>query len=61
MAGILVVKPNVILSPKELVSCQRSITKMLKDGVVVVVQSGYEVFYIRTDEYDADELKVGFK
>lgn len=60
MAGILIVKPNVILSPKELVSCQRSITKMLKDGVVVV-QSGYEVFYIRTDEYDADELKVGFE
>lgn len=60
MAGILVVKPNVILSPKELVSCQRSITKMLKDGVVVV-QSGYEVFYIRTDEYDADELKVVFE
>lgn len=59
MAGILVVKLNVILSPKELVSCQRSITKMLKDGVVVV-QSGYEVFYICTDEYDADELKVGF-
>ena len=60
MAGILVVKPNVILSPKELVSCQRSITKMLKGGVVVV-QSGYEAFYIRTDEYDADELKVGFE
>lgn len=60
MAGILVVKPNVILSPKELVSCQRSITKMLKGGVVVV-QSGYEVFYVRTDEYDADELKVGFE
>lgn len=60
MAGILVVKPNVILSPKELVGCQRSITKMLKDGVVVV-QSGYEVFYIHTDEYDADELKVGFE
>lgn len=60
MAGILVVKPNVILSPKELVSCQRSITKMLKDGVVVV-QSGYDVSYIRTDEYDADELKVGFE
>lgn len=60
MAGILVIKPNVILSPKELVSCQRSITKMLKDGVVVV-QSGYEVFYVRTDEYDADELKVGFE
>lgn len=60
MAGILVVKPNVILSPKELVSCQRSITKMLKDGVVVV-QPGYEVFYIRTDEYDADELNVGFE
>ena len=48
MAGILVIKPNVILSPKELVSCQRSITKVLKDGVAVV-QSGYEVFYIRTD------------
>ena len=60
MAGILVVKPNVILSSKEIVSCQRSITKMLKDGVVVV-QSGYEVFYIRTDEYDTDELKVGFE
>lgn len=60
MASILVVKPNVILSPKELVSCQRSIAKMLKDGVAVV-QSGYEVFYIPTDEYDADELKVGFK
>lgn len=60
MTGILVVKPNVILSPKELVSCQRSITKMLKDGVVVV-QSGYDVSYIRTDEYDADELKVGFE
>lgn len=60
MAGILVVKPNVILSPKELVSCQRSITKMLKDGVVVV-QSGYEVSYIPTDEYDTDELKVGFE
>lgn len=55
MAGILVVKPNVILSPKELVSCQRSITKILKDGVVVV-QSGYDVSYIRTDE-----LKVGFE
>lgn len=60
MAGILIVKPNVVLSPKELVSCQRSITKMLKDGVVVV-QSGYDVSYIRTDEYDADELKVGFE
>ena len=59
MAGILVVKPNVILSPKELVSCQRSIAKMLKDGVVVV-QSGYEISYIPTDECDADELKVGF-
>ena len=60
MAGILIVKPNVILSPKELVGCQRSIAQMLKDGVVVV-QSGYEVFYVRTDEYDADELKVGFE
>lgn len=59
MAGILVVKPNVILSPKELVSCQRSITKMLKDGVVVV-QSGYDISYIRTDE-DPEDLKVGFE
>ena len=60
MAGILVVKPNVILSPKEIVGCQRSITKMLKDGVVVV-QSGYEVSYIPTDECDAYESKVGFE
>ncbi len=60
MAGILIVRPNIILSAKELVSCQQSITKMLKDGVVVI-QPGYDVSYIRTDEYDADELKVGFE
>lgn len=60
MAGILIVRPNIVLQAKELVSCQQSIVKMLKDGVVVV-QPGYEVSYICTDEYDTDELKVGFE
>ena len=60
MAGILIVRPNIVLPAKELVSCQRSISKMLKDGVEVV-QSGYDVSYIRIDDYDADELKVGFE
>ncbi len=59
MAGILIVRPNTVMTAKELVSCQRSIAKMLKEGVVVI-QPGYDVSYIRTDE-DPEDLNVGFK
>ncbi len=59
MSGILIVRPNVTLQPKELVSCQRSIAKMLKDGVVVI-QPGYDVSYIQTDNCGED-TKVGFE
>lgn len=59
MAGILIVRPNMVMTAKDLVSCQRSIVKMLKDGVVVI-QPGYDVSYIRTDECD-EELRVGFE
>lgn len=59
MAGILIVRPDMRLSSEELVSCQRSIVKMLNDGVVVL-QPGYDVSYIRTDE-DPEDLKVGFE
>ena len=59
MAGILIVRPDIRLKMEELVSYQQSISKMLKDGVVVV-QPGYDVSYIRTDE-DPEDLKVGFE
>lgn len=59
MAGILIIRPDTRLTSKELVSCQRSIVKMLNDGVVVL-QPGYDVSYIRTDE-EPEETKVGFE
>ena len=59
MSGILIVRPPMQLSPKALVSCQKSIIKMVEDGVVVV-QPGYEVEYIRTDEDEDTTTKVGF-
>lgn len=59
MSGILIVRPPMQLSPKELVNCQTSIIKMIEDGVVVV-QPGYEVEYIRTDEDEDTTTKVGF-
>lgn len=59
MAGILIVRPNTVMTAKELVSCQRSIVKMLKDGVLVI-QPGYDVSYIRTDDCN-EELRVGFE
>lgn len=59
MAGILIVRPDMRLHHEDLVECQQTISKMLKDGVVVV-QPGYDVSYIRTDE-DPEDLKVGFE
>ena len=56
MAGILIVRPDMRLHYEDLVECQQTISKMLKDGVVVV-QPGYDVSYIRTDE-DPEDLKV---
>lgn len=59
MAGILIVRPDTRLHYEDLVKCQQTISKMLKDGVVVV-QPGYDVSYIRMDE-DPEDLKVGFE
>lgn len=59
MSGILVVRPDSRLNAKELVSCQKSIVKMLKDGVVVL-QPGYDVSYIHTDD-ETDEKEVRFE
>lgn len=59
MSGILIVRPDARLTSKELVSCQQSVSKMLKDGVIVL-QPGYDISYIRTDE-DPEDLKVGFE
>lgn len=59
MAGILIVRPDIRLTSKELVSLQRSIAKMLNDGVVAL-QPGYDVSYIRTDD-NPEDLKVGFE
>lgn len=59
MAGILIVRPDTHLHYEDLVNCQQTISKMLKDGVVVV-QFGYDVSYIRTDDPDED-TKVVFE
>lgn len=59
MAGILIVRPDMRLTSKELVSLQQSIAKMLNDGVVAI-QPGYDVSYIRTDD-NPEDLKVGFE
>lgn len=59
MAGILIVRPDMRLHYEDLVECQQTISKMLKDGVVVV-QPGFEVSYINTDDPDED-TKVGFE
>ncbi len=59
MNGFLIVRPNVRITGEGLVNCQKSIVKMLKDGVVVI-PPGYEVSYIDTDDSDED-TKVGFE
>lgn len=59
MSGILIVRPPMQLSSTALVRCQKSIIKMVEDGVVVV-QPGYEVEYIRTDEDEDTTTEVGF-
>lgn len=60
MAGILIIRPNTRLSQKELMSCQQSIERMMRDGVVVL-QPGYDVSYIRTDDPEDTTVKVGFE
>lgn len=59
MSGVLIIKPNVTMTAKELVSCQKSVVRMLKDGVIVL-QPGYEVSYINTGDNDDESLEVGF-
>lgn len=59
MNGLLIVRPNVKLKSNELVNCQKSIVKMLKDGVVVI-PPGYEVSYIDSDN-PSEDTKVGFE
>lgn len=59
MNGFLIVRPNATMTAAELVNCQKSIARMLKDGIVVV-QPGFEVSYINTDDSD-EGTKVEFK
>lgn len=49
MSGILIVKPPMRLSAKDLIDCQKSIIKMMKDGVVVLPHD-YEFDYIPADD-----------